>query len=387
MDRRRPGLVGGDVGIDLVDLRALAAGLGAAALVACSGDKDDDPELPLQQAAVLDGFRFGWDFFNHRLSRLQVVSGLEGTDVAVIGGTSTTLEPSELPATCEPAGCQEFPFYDTALVSAWWSVVESRKVALVPMTVSLEVDRDGASATATGELPGSIPDGVGVAVLSGLSIDTDHPLAGDPDCYQPRYGWHPNRIAVSLGDPTLDGATVSVPVEATFSAGKTFDPDRQCIDAVNERAVVSMEIQLVVAWGDTSIATAPLAAEAHYPYSGDRLDPGEQVEAAAQAVDLGGIADPMVGFRRMDFRFDPERTDDRGAYLRTFGWWVTPEGEANAVATNFSPGTQLEDFGYAFEGEVVAIDVQGTITRGLSTDALPADLDESGDAVVTTLPH
>jgi hypothetical protein len=345
-------------------------------------------KLPEQQGAVLEGFRYGWQLANHRLSALHVVAGQEETEVAVVGGTSTTSELPELPPGCEQATCNEFPIADTSQVQVWWSEVTTTESALVPLQVTMEVGRDGAETVARGALPkGS--RGEGTALLVGLSLGTDHPLEGEPGCYQPRYGWHVRQLAVSLGEVTLEEESVSVPVQATFSAGKSFEEARTCVDEVNDRAVVDLDVHLLVVVGKGDHESATLTAEAAYPFSGDAGQPEEQPEVEPQTLSFA-VEEPLLGFGSLDFRFDPDQTDDGGAYLRTLGFWVTEEGgtvQANAVATNYSPGTQLSDFAYHFEGEVHAVETGGTIERGTSQATLATELDEAGDAVIHTVEH
>jgi hypothetical protein len=345
-------------------------------------------KLPEQHGAVLEGFRYGWQLANHRLSALHVVAGEEATEVAVVGGTSTTSELPELPDGCEQATCNEFPIADSSAVQVWWSTVTTTEAALVPLQVSLEVGRDGAQTVASGTLPKGAK-GEGTALLVGLSLGTDHPLEGEPGCYQPRYGWHVQQMAVSLGEVTIEEDKVSVPVEAIFSAGKSFEEARTCVDEVNDRAVVDLDVQLLVVVGKGDRESATLTTEAAYPFSGDSGEPGDQAEVEPQTLSFA-IEEPLLGFGSLDFRFDPDRTDDRGAYLRTLGFWVTEaEGsvQANAVATSYSPGTQLADFAYRFEGEVRAVETGGTIERGTSEATLPAALDDAGAPVIHTVEH
>lgn len=350
-----------------------------AALAGCSG-------LPEQRAAGLEGFEYGWVGLNHRLSGLRVGVSLDHSEVNVIGGTSTTQEipPAQ---TCEET-CREFPITDEADVAVRWAVVESTKTAFVPGTAALQVGRDGGSAVVTVELPKGAK-GEGTALISGFVLSTDHPLSGGDACYDPRYGWHPRQITISVGDVTIDGDTATVPVEGAFSAGKTYDDDRECIDLVNDQAVVELTVTVLVAVGNGAVEIQPLEAEAVYPFSGDAGHPEEQVLPEPTQLSWS-IEDPLVGFRSLDFRFDEHvgtRFADRGAYLRTFGFWAEPGGAANAFATNYSPGTQLQDFSYRFEGEVVAIEHLGTVTRGTSTATLPAALDANGAPVVHSLEH
>lgn len=343
--------------------------------------------LPEQKGSVLEGFKYNWDLFNHRLSTLHVISGDSATEVAVVGGTSTTSEVLDLADTCDPDICDEFSFADNAIVDVWWSTVATTDAALLPMTVSLEVGRDGASAVAVGTLPkgarGEQEDSV--ALLSGLSLRTDHPLAEDTEaCYRPRYGWHPRQISIAAGDVSINGDQVTVPVDAIFSAGKNFEEARTCIDEVNTLAVVSLDVHLLVVVGADAIETIPLSREASYPFV---FGETPEVQLEPEPTDIAtGIEAPLLGFGSMNFEFDPDRTDDRGAYLRSVGLWATPEG-ANAIATNYSPGTQIFDFAYRFEGEIHAVEIDAEITRGKSSDTFPAALDEAGDPVLNSLAH
>jgi hypothetical protein len=348
-------------------------------LAACSGGKG---ELEPQHAAFLEGFRFGWERFNHRLSHLQVEPGDDHADVAVIGGTSTTsVVPDPLPAECDPEGCQEFPVSDEADVEVRWAVADTTAVALVPATVELLVGASGGSQTVEVQLPEGA-EGVGSALITGLSLSTDEALTLGEACYRPFYGWHPRDLRVALGEVTVGEGTASLEVSGAFAAGNSLEAERECVDEVNEAAQVSMTVSLVVAVGpDLAARDADVHVEQSYVFSGNVGDPEPQDDPAAQDVDLGG-ADAVLGFSTIDFRFHVDDAESRGAYLRTLGWWVASDGTANAVATNFSPFTQLSAFDYAFDGVARAIPTGGTVTRGTATALLPAELDGSAQPVV-----
>ncbi|MEQ1572429.1 MAG: hypothetical protein ABMA64_42810 [Myxococcota bacterium] len=349
-------------------------------------------ELDPQSGTVLEGFGFGWEYFNHRLSYLHVRPGSTSTEVAVVGGTSTTNQVlAPLPATCDVA-CEEFPFTDSSDVDVSWANLTSTRTAIVRGTVHLEVSAAGATGTVTAPLPEHAPE-TATALLSGLVLSTQHELSGGPSCYQPEYGWHPRRIAVALGEVTIDGDQVSAPVSATFAAGKTFDPDRECIDAVYDQAVVDLDVDVTFLVGDGAVEDLDLVQGAQFEFSGNPANPEPQTDPAPIALEFP-ITPTALGFAAIDFAFDPTRTDDRGAYLRTWSFTAAPgEGQepfvaANATATNFSPGTQLEDFGYRFEGVVRAVDFELELTRGTTSEAgIPAALDEAGQPVITSLDH
>ena len=240
--------------------------------------------------------------------------------------------------------------------------------------MNLQVGVDGASTTVEVTLPKGAK-GEGSAILSGFSLSTQHELADGPSCYDPRYGWHPRQITIALGDVVVDGDKATVPVEATFSA-KTFDPDRRS-DRPGERPGDCRFVGHRAGRGrqgrgrDAAAhgrGELPVLRRQELPGGAGRpwLDPA-----------CRGRSPTRLGF--IDFRFDPDRTDDWGAYLRTFGFWAKPDGTANAFATNYSPGSQLQDFGFHFDGDVVAIEHLGTVERGSSTGTFPAALDEAGE--------
>jgi hypothetical protein len=349
------------------------------ALAGCHSDKEG---LEPQHAEFLEGFTYGWERFNHRLSHLQVEAQGDHADVAVIGGTSTTsVVPDPLPAECDPTGCQEFPISDESTVEVRWAVVDTTAVALVPASVELLVGSGGASQSVEVPLPDGA-EGVGSALITGIALDTDEALTLGDACYRPFYGWHPRDLRVALGDVTVGEGTASLDVSAAFAAGNSLEADRACVDEVNEAAQVSIVVDLVVAVAqDLAPQEADLHVEQAYVFSGVAAEPEEQPDPAPQAVDVGG-ADAVLGFSTIDFRFHVDDPESRGAYLRTLGWWVAPDGTANAVATNYSPFTQLSAFDYAFDGVVRAIPTGGTVERGTATAVIPADLDGDAQPVV-----
>ena len=98
----------------------------AVLLTACGGGKDEDGGP--RSATWLEGFSYEWDFFNHRISFLDVFVDGPSASISVVGGTSTTGIAPEYPEGCEREGCEEFPFFDTALVSASWGEVTTELV-------------------------------------------------------------------------------------------------------------------------------------------------------------------------------------------------------------------------------------------------------------------
>ncbi len=340
------------------------------------GQKFDDNE-----GVWLEGFEFGWSLFNHRLSHLQVQVQEPGVTAAIVGGTSTTsVVPEPLEDACDIEGCLEFPFADTSELSVSWGRAVTTRALMVPTSADLLVGRDGQTVTVSVAVDAKKNSEV-VAILQGVTLNTDHELSGGPSCYRPEYGWHPRAIEIELGAERIDD-TVEVDVFARFHAGDTQDPDRQCIDAINDQAVVPMTIDVLVVVG-APVEVAQVSTSAAYPFSGNVGDPGDQERPASSSTGLDGT-DAMLGWTRTSFEFNPDSGDDRGAYLRTLGFLAEPDGSAVGLATNYSLGTQLFDFAYTFEGTIARVEIGEGVTRG-QVDGVLATVDDLDQTLVTRL--
>lgn len=348
-------------------------------LLACGGDPVD--------LTVMEGFGYRWNTFNHRLSYLEGGVSEGEVDLAVVGGTSTTGVAPELDESCDAETCDEFPFTDVAAVSLGWGQLRAKRVGSGVAEITLLVDAAGAVSTA--QVPLDDPEDAVVAVLGGLVLDTDHALPDDvPLCYDPAYGWHPRQIAVSLGAPVPGDGVAEVEVRAAFSAGNSLEAERACVDAVNEYATVALTVRVVVLSGRLDATAQALDQSASYAY-GSRGTPEEQPDPDPASRPLNGDpAESVFGWSALDFRFHVDDPDDRGAYLRSLSFLADAfAGSAIGHATNYSPGTQLSAFDYAFTGTVVAVSAEdGEITRGTVAAELPAELDDNGSPVITTVP-
>jgi hypothetical protein len=351
------------------------------------------PALEQEPAAVLSSFGFGWEYFNHRLSHLEVAAGADAAQVAIVGGTSTTNQVvPDLPPACTSA-CEEFPFVDQSLVDLRVDVLASDRTALLPAEVTLEVGRDGAEGT----LRASVPKGVkgnGAVLLAGLLLDGGLPLDGGPGCYDPSYGWHLSRLQLALGEATVRDDLVTAPLTAAVAAGNTHDPDRVCIDEVNDQMRATVRVRAVFLVGEgVEAADVSLADAREYPFSGNRSDPGDQEPAPDQVVDWGLADGPdTAGVAAMDWVFYPEvfgaGEAEQGAYLRTLAFGADAAGTARLAATNFSPGTQLEGFSYAVDAVARAVSFDGEVDRwSVDGVTLETQLEAGGAAVVHEIPR
>lgn len=349
-------------------------------LVGCGG------KLEPQEGVALEGFRYGWQGFNHRLSALEVGLGGDAAHVAVIGGTSTTgIDLPDLAEGCDPETCKEFPFTDTADVEVRWARLASSETALVAATVALEVGADGVVQDASVAAPKGA-EGAVVAWVNGVHLSTDHALSGGESCYNPAYGWHPRRLEIALGDPALADDQLTVPVTARFEAGESLEAERACVDAVNEQAVVDLQVDVLFLVGEGDAGSVEITQTSTYEYDGVGL-PDEQVEPAPVAADFGFVP-TAVGWSSLDFVFHEGDPDNRGAYLRTIGFAADPvAGEATGTATNYSPGTQLSGFEYAFAGVLGGVAFPVTAERGTISAAVEAELDDAGAPVIVDLPY
>ena len=332
-----------------------------------------------ESAIWLETFDYQWDLFNHRLSYLSVLA-TDPPEVAVVGGTSTTGQPADLAPECkaDEDSCREFPAYDDSLVTVGYGRITTTEASFAVATAQAVVPAGGTTVTLTAPAPdrsGSVS-----AVLQGFGLDTAHALSGGDACYKPEYGWHPRRIAVVLGEPTLTGDQLSVDVTMHFVAGNTEDPDRVCIDDVNEQAQVPMTATVLFVVGPEA-TDVPIARDATFAFSGNAFDPGEQVPP--DPVPLGLSGEGIKGWSALDWTFNPGNAAERGAYLRTLVASIDGD-EANGTATNFSPFTQLHDFSFTFEGTVTHVPLADA-THDRVSGRLPTGVDASGRPVIYRL--
>lgn len=360
--------------------RRVALGLGLW-LTACGGTSE---------AVWMRGFGLRWNIANHRLSQAAVLPTADGVQAAFIGGGSTTgcvfvagqgcvaqIPPDD---ECLDAGsCAELVFFDRSLVAVDRIVAEaSGNTVLGTGSTQLTVGPDGASGSLLIELPYGA-GGDAVAWIRGLALTTDVPKPSDSaSCYDPRHGWLPNRIRVSVGEPTREGGkTWLVPVEATFSSGLSFEAIRSCLDAVVDEAAVAMRVDVAMALnGDARVETITQSGE------WARGDDQTLATIGDRAADVG----PVSGWRTVDWTMHEVVEPGRGAYLRSLAAWVDPtEGQAWGVTTNDSP-TQLSGFDMAFEGELVVLDGVTLASEGVwGLDGMETTLDASGAAVLQEL--
>ena len=350
------------------------------AILACTHGKGDEGT----SATFLEGASYGWAALDHRLAHWDMSVGESSAEMAVIGGTSTTGVVTKLPDGCDASTCAEFPFTDKADITIGWARLENGNVVVGSADAAWVVDVTGESTTVDVPLP-SVGSGNAVAVLSGFSVDTNHPLLDDASaCYTPANGWHPRHIAVSLGDATLsaDGLSVSVPVSGAFEAGNSLEEARRCVDDVHAQAQVELVAHVQVIVGGASTSTT-VSEAATYTY-GTKSAPDPQDPPTPTSTAAAGDGE-VYAWSALDWRFHVGDPEDRGAYLRTLRFVTDASaGTATGDATNYSPGTQLSGFDFTFSGTLRTVTTGGTVTRGTITDTIPATLADDGTAVDTS---
>jgi hypothetical protein len=339
---------------------------------------------PETEISWLRGFGYGWTGFNHRVSYLHWELANDGLDMAIIGGASSTAYVPPLPEGCDEELCSELPFEDTSTVDFSWARATTRQaVGVAEATV---VANPGGAQTQL-EIPLSTRGkGEAAVMLQALVVDTDHELAGGPDCFIPMLGWHPRRLALALVDPQLspDGHSVTVTLEGHFESGLSFEEYRACQDEVIDEAQVPITAR-VLAIASSEGERHTISHGQYYPFSGNQFSPEEQPDPDSSERPLSlGWDQAIAGWSALDFRFHQDDTELRGAYLRTLSVHLDEEqGWASGHATNYSPGTQLSDFEYHFEGEVTALPADGEIERGSARfEQLEAELDDDARPVV-----
>ena len=341
-------------------------------MVGCASPPDD----PVRW---LEGFRFSWDHFNHRLAHLEVHPDDDVLRAAIVGGTSTTgVAPPPLPEGCEEESCVEYPVTDLALLDVGWARAEPKGTAFFATAVELLLE-SGVEATAL--VSADVPRGgrgQPAAIVRGWRLSSDHALSGEPSCYDPAFGWHLQRLAMQLGEPVERSDAVEVELTAEVTPGASLDPARACIDDVVDRAVIELAVEVLFVLAPDDPVREDVHTEASYTWSGNSLDPEAQPEPPPDTYASPFVTDAF-GWSAIDFRFDPG--EDRGAYLRSLAFEATPT-DALGWASNFSPATQLEDFAYTFDGTVTGFDVDGAVSRGTTSASLLPELDIDGTPVV-----
>ena len=342
----------------------------------------DEPET--QEATWLQGAYYRWVIFNHRLSYAHVsLNDNSEAELMVVGGTSTSQRSAELPDTCDQSTCNEIPARDFTDLRVGWGRLITDTEALGTGRAELVVGEDGGSTTLEVALP-DWAEGDVTAVIRGIVLDTDQPLQGEAACYNPQYGWHVRQIRAVVEDVTLSGTTATVTVGATFAAGLTEEEIRACIDEVYDRAQVALSVDVMVVAGHGGVTEQTVTSEAYYPFESGQAPPAQEEVLPEPLSDLSG--DGVVGWSAIDFRFNPELTNERGAYLRSWGFEITEDGAAG-IATNFSPGTQQHDMAYSFTGTVREVVVSGAVETGLlDLERFEVDVDGEDRPVVQTVP-
>jgi hypothetical protein len=339
---------------------------------------------PESEIRWLRGFGFGWTGFNHRVSYLHWDLADDGLDMAIIGGASSTAYVPDLPDGCDEDLCSELPFEDTSTVDFSWGMTTTRMAVGVAEATVLATPSGGQTSL---EIPlNAKGKGQAAVMLQALIVDTDHELADGPDCFIPMLGWHPRRLALALVDPQLsdDGQSITVTLEGSFESGLSFEEYRACQDEVIDEAQVPITARVLAIASDEG-EHHTVSHGQYYAFSGNQFDPEDQPDPDPGERPLPLSWDQAIaGWSALDFRFHEDDPDLRGAYLRTLSVGLDEEqGWASGHATNFSPGTQLSDFEYSFEGEVTAVPADGELELGsASFDELEAELDDDARPVI-----
>lgn len=309
-------------------------------------------------ATVLSGFAFEWQAFNHRLSLLSFGSDSSGgVEAAVVGGTSTTGVVPTYADECDPDTCKEFPLTDTAALTAMQTTVTADGLHTATGSVTLVVGSQGDSETV--ELQWEQPPDEVTPVIAGFTVDTRQALDA---CYDPGRGWLPRRLALSV---SAVGTVVTA--TASFAAGLSLEEARACLDAAAPDARVTVTVQ-VLALSGVETGVTPIQRSGAYDL-GSAVDPEPQ-EPPAPVLITDGFA-----WQSLDWTFHNNDADGRGAYLRSLTFFA---GEQSSVsASNYSPGTQLSAFDFAFSGNVVSVAGAREVDK-LSVNYTPS-LDIDGD--------
>ncbi len=309
---------------------------------------------------LLSGFDFEWSMFNHRLSYMSVQdAGEAGLVAAVVGGTSTTGAEPTYAEGCDPGTCKEFPFTDTAALHATRTTLTESGLTSAGGSVTFGVFASGSDAAIP--LSWETPPGEITPVIAGFTVDTRQDIEA---CYDPAFGWLPQHLALGV---EADGSNVVA--TATFASGLSLEAERACLDELAGDARVTVTVDVLALAGVEASLTSVQQSAAY--------ELGSSASPDAQEPPTAILTGDAVAWQSLDWTFHNGDRDGRGAYLRSLGFSA---GDAtSAWATNYSPGTQLSGFDFAFDGVVVGL--PGERTGSEVSGAYTPVLDAEGAAV------
>lgn len=347
---------------------------------------------PPTSASWLTGFAVGWEASNHRLGALTLQPTQDGAQAAFVGGASTTGIWFGQGGSCNAEGdCFELPIEDRSTVGV--TVARAVEAPLTLATARASLDLTGQGDTEV-RLPLRSASGGAVAWLGSLAWDLQRPLpaeAASRSCYDPRHGWLPTVLGVSLGTPRVDGDAWVVDVEARFGSGLTYEENRACLDAVAAEALGRLTVDVVLAEGTTARALAVTQAGA-WPWSPGQDVPAQGIDEVGP-LDVDLPLDAVVGWQAATWTFHEVVDVGRGAYLRTLALVADPaSGEAYGHATNAANKLVLQSgFDMRFEGTLLDLELDDAARAAVQVetwggDEVPAEVDpETGVPVVQRL--
>lgn len=339
-------------------------------------------------ASWLTGFDWRWENSNHRLSAMVLEPVGADVDVAVVGGASTTAVVFNDNGCVNSNTCWELPVTDATNLSAQWSEVTSSKAVVINARVPLTVTLGGVEQTLAVPLPRRFSANAPVtAFISGLALSTADVLPNPAEsCYDPHHGWLLRELgaAVVSAELTADRRAVDVRVSGAFQAGASLEDERRCLDAAVAGAGIGLDLSVVVVAGGEEGAVTDVAQSAIVPF-----DPGApEAFTDADWTPWAVAGDQIGGWTEVYWRFHYDDVDYRGAYLRGLTLAADADsGRAIGWATHDAPASVLKSgFSFLFSGRLQtwAVD-QAPASHSASIAEMPAELDEAGDAVRTTL--
>lgn len=247
---------------------------------------------------------------------------------------------------------------DTATLHAAQTTFSAAGLQFARATTNLQVGPSGASTAVLLDWPNQ-PE-THAPVIGGFSIVA----AGDASaCYNPAFGWLPRRIGLAV---EADGTDARV--SAHFVAGASLEEERACLDDAVPEATIALSVTILALAG---IDTTTTSVEKTAAYElGTTSNPDPQ-EAPVSTLTPDGLA-----WQSLDWSFHVTDADSRGAYLRSLAFDAGEQSSASA--SNYSPGTQLSGFDYAFVGTVLG--APGERERVDSSASYAPVLDANGTA-------
>lgn len=344
----------------------------AITLAGCSGDKDSGGD-DVGSGVVFAGWDHTWGLLSHRVRVATVVVDEDGSaTTGMIGG--------------------DFSTGDTNTEYATYAIhqnrVEAPGLVIAHGKASVVTQPDGRIDEVVTIEASGLSDAASVtAALRGFHINTDIAQGSDyPSDYDPALGYCTNGFGFAVGEPSVSGNSVSIPVtgEVRWGPAGPEDPiDRSDMNGAIPFAQTEVEVYVTIIGHNGTETTASGSGSVDYP-NGTYSD-----QPPLTQTDLGLSLDtPDPGFpvlRGFDLGLSVVGATEQGEYIRSYAVELT-DGDPLSVSTEMTNSSLVETASIAFAPSVdvgwISLGADGVVepvTMSGEHDVGTIELDPAGE--------